>query len=171
MLPAAILPKRKIAYRLMAVVCLVAASPVTVQSQSVQTRAVQEPITSVPVMPPEDPQRLGGSEQRSAAQHEVERDHVAVQKQQVATPRVEEAKPYTARLVKVTNCLWASSGSDLRPKQDSPIDPGESLTATIAFRAPASPGCYQLKIDLVAEGVTWFEPGGTDVVIRPLRVR
>ena len=58
MLPAATLPRRKIAYRLMAVVCLVAASPVTVQSQSVQTRAVQEPITSIPVMPPGDPQRL-----------------------------------------------------------------------------------------------------------------
>jgi hypothetical protein len=55
------------------------------------------------------------------------RDRAVVQEQQEATPRVEEAKPYTARLVKVTNCLWASSGNDLRPKQDSPIDPGESL--------------------------------------------
>ena len=51
------------------------------------------------------------------------------------------------------------------------IEPGDSLAAAISFAAPAVPGDYQLKFDLVAEGVTWFEPGGTVVAIRPLRVR
>jgi ubiquinone/menaquinone biosynthesis C-methylase UbiE len=50
------------------------------------------------------------------------------------------------------------------------IEPGQSLTASISFPAPAAVGDYQLKFDLVAEGVTWFEPGGTAVAIRPLRV-
>ena len=50
------------------------------------------------------------------------------------------------------------------------VEPGESLIATITFAAPAAAGEYQLKFDLVAEGVTWFEPGGTVVAIRPLRV-
>ena len=50
------------------------------------------------------------------------------------------------------------------------IEPGQSLTAVISFAAPGAAGDYQLKFDLVAEGVTWFEPGGTVVAIRPLRV-
>jgi SAM-dependent methyltransferase len=50
------------------------------------------------------------------------------------------------------------------------VGPDESLNASIAFAAPAAAGEYQLKFDLVAEGITWFEPGGTVVAIRPLRV-
>ena len=37
-------------------------------------------------------------------------------------------------------------------------------------RAPAEPGSYLLKFDLVAEGLTWFEPAGSPVVLRDLRV-
>lgn len=50
------------------------------------------------------------------------------------------------------------------------IGPGESQTMRAAFAAPADAGEYQLKFDLVAEGVTWFEPSGTTVAVRPLRV-
>ena len=39
-----------------------------------------------------------------------------------------------------------------------------------AFTAPAQPGAYGLKFDLVAEGVTWFGPRGTRVEVRPLQV-
>ena len=50
------------------------------------------------------------------------------------------------------------------------VRPGESHTMRAAFTAPAAAGDYRLKFDLVAEGVAWFEPSGTKVVIRPLRV-
>ena len=50
------------------------------------------------------------------------------------------------------------------------VRPGESRTMRAAFTAPAEAGDYHLKFDLVAEGVTWFEPAGTKVVVRPLRV-
>jgi len=50
------------------------------------------------------------------------------------------------------------------------IHPGESQSMRAAFAAPAEAGDYQLKFDLVAEGVTWFEPTGTKVAVRPLRV-
>jgi SAM-dependent methyltransferase len=50
------------------------------------------------------------------------------------------------------------------------VAPGERLDADVRFRAPKTPGVYQLKVDLVAEGLTWFEPGGTVVPILPLRV-
>lgn len=50
------------------------------------------------------------------------------------------------------------------------VQPGESRTMQAAFAAPAEAGEYQVKFDLVAEGATWFEPAGTRVVVRPLRV-
>ena len=58
-------------------------------------------------------------------------------------------------------------------RADLPRDvaPGETVDVAIAFRAPAEPGDYELKCDLVAEGVTWFEPGGSAVAVAPLRVR
>jgi SAM-dependent methyltransferase len=51
------------------------------------------------------------------------------------------------------------------------VPPGESIEVTIGFCAPSPPGDYELKCDLVAEGVTWFEPGGSAVAVRRLRVR
>jgi ubiquinone/menaquinone biosynthesis C-methylase UbiE len=57
-------------------------------------------------------------------------------------------------------------------RADLPHDvaPGGRAAVSIAFPAPAGIGGYQLKIDLVAEGVTWFEPGGSAVVLAPLRI-
>jgi len=50
------------------------------------------------------------------------------------------------------------------------VPPGGSQRTTATFAAPAVPGEYRLKFDLVAEGVAWFEPTGTHVEIRPLSV-
>jgi ubiquinone/menaquinone biosynthesis C-methylase UbiE len=51
------------------------------------------------------------------------------------------------------------------------VAPGESTRVTATFRTPVAAGDYELKVDLVAEGVTWFEPGGSTVAVVPLRVR
>jgi ubiquinone/menaquinone biosynthesis C-methylase UbiE len=48
--------------------------------------------------------------------------------------------------------------------------PGESRTVRAIFKAPGESGEYGLKVDLVAEGVTWFGPRGTRVVVRPFQV-
>jgi len=50
------------------------------------------------------------------------------------------------------------------------VHPGESCIVKVTFTAPAGPGAYELKFDLVAEGVTWFGPRGTQVQLRPFRV-
>ena len=50
------------------------------------------------------------------------------------------------------------------------IPPGGSQRVVASLAAPAEPGEYRLKFDLVAEGVAWFEPGGTKADVRPLRV-
>ena len=50
------------------------------------------------------------------------------------------------------------------------VPPGDAVRVAIPFRAPVAPGDYEVKCDLVAEGVTWFEAGGSAVVTRRLRV-
>jgi hypothetical protein len=57
-----------------------------------------------------------------------------------------------------------------RAELPADVGPGESATVTIPFAAPVPPGEYELKVDLVAEGVTWFEPGGSSVAVQRLRV-
>jgi len=41
---------------------------------------------------------------------------------------------------------------------------------TLACPAPAEPGAYQFKIDMVAEGVTWFEAAGSTAPALPVQV-
>jgi ubiquinone/menaquinone biosynthesis C-methylase UbiE len=53
---------------------------------------------------------------------------------------------------------------------DVDVAPGESSRLRATFDAPAEPGDYGLKFDLVVEGVTWFEPAGTKVAVRPFTV-
>jgi hypothetical protein len=50
------------------------------------------------------------------------------------------------------------------------VAPGASQTLTITFRSPDREGHFNLKFDMIAEGVTWFEPTGSPVEVRPLRV-
>jgi hypothetical protein len=51
------------------------------------------------------------------------------------------------------------------------VAPGAACRVSGAFTAPSAAGRFGLKIDLVAEGVTWFEPAGTTAVIRSFNVR
>ena len=50
--------RRRIVYRLLALVWLSIASPVTAQSPALQAGAGREPITPIPAMPAQDPQRV-----------------------------------------------------------------------------------------------------------------
>ena len=48
-----------------------------------------------------------------------------------------------------------------------PVAPGQSATLTGFIATPGEPGFYTVKIDLVSEGVTWFElQGSTPLVVR-----
>ena len=57
-----------------------------------------------------------------------------------------------------------------RADLDADVPPDGSGNIRATFTAPAEAGEYRLKFDLVAEGVTWFEPTGSRVQIRQLRV-
>ena len=50
------------------------------------------------------------------------------------------------------------------------LQPGASADIEVAFDAPATPGRYQLKFDLVSEGIDWFESCGSQTTLHPLRV-
>ena len=55
------------------------------------------------------------------------------------------------------------AGGDMRP-----ANPARSWST---FTAPAEPGAYELKFDLVAEGVTWFGPEALPLQVRPIQSR
>jgi len=52
-----------------------------------------------------------------------------------------------------------------------PLAPGDAARIDIEIPAPAEPGRYALKFDLVSEGVDWFERCGSPTTIKPLWVR
>jgi tRNA (mo5U34)-methyltransferase len=48
--------------------------------------------------------------------------------------------------------------------------PGERAELTLAIAVPAQPGGYVLELDLVLEGIGWFEEGGGSTLRLPLAV-
>jgi len=50
------------------------------------------------------------------------------------------------------------------------VAPGETVAVTCECPAPSEPGVYQFKIDLVAEGVTWFEAAGSTAPVVVMEV-
>lgn len=50
------------------------------------------------------------------------------------------------------------------------LSPGKACVMPVSFSAPTVPGRYAVKIDLVAEGVSWFETLGTTPAIHPIVV-
>ena len=51
------------------------------------------------------------------------------------------------------------------------LPPGEAAEVRIEIPAPAEPGRYTLKFDLVSEGIDWFEACGSTPTLKPLIVR
>jgi ubiquinone/menaquinone biosynthesis C-methylase UbiE len=47
---------------------------------------------------------------------------------------------------------------------------GHTMSTTMRFKAPSTSGWYFLKVDLVSEGVTWFEPRGSAPALHRLHV-
>ncbi len=51
------------------------------------------------------------------------------------------------------------------------LPPGDETEISIDLTAPAKPGRYALKFDLVSEGVDWFEKSGSETTLKGLWVR
>ncbi|MBI4484954.1 MAG: hypothetical protein HY655_02985, partial [Acidobacteria bacterium] len=51
------------------------------------------------------------------------------------------------------------------------LRPGDRADVAIEIPAPAEPGRYSLKFDLVSEGIDWFERCGSPTTLKTLVVR
>jgi len=50
------------------------------------------------------------------------------------------------------------------------LPPGASVQVPITITAPAEPGRYLLKFDMVSEGIDWFEACGSPTTVKTLVV-
>jgi radical SAM family protein len=83
---------------------------------------------------------------------------------------------YGRRVVRLGAQLCAADGSLLdrdyaRAGLPRTLQPGSQADVDIEVPAPATPGRYALKFDLVSEGVDWFERCGSPTTTRLLWVR
>jgi SAM-dependent methyltransferase len=79
------------------------------------------------------------------------------------------------------NCLnlgnhWLSSDrrmlvvNDGRSPLPTGLSPGKTARISLSITAPEKPGRYCLKVDVVQEGVRWFERVGSIALVFPVRV-
>jgi hypothetical protein len=82
---------------------------------------------------------------------------------------------YGRRLVRLGAQLCAPDGRLInrdfeRAWLPSSLQPGAAVDVPLTFTAPATPGRYALKFDLVYEGIEWFEACGSDTTTKSLLV-
>ena len=82
---------------------------------------------------------------------------------------------YGRRLVRLGAQLCAADGSLINRDYErawlpATLDPGASVEVPVTITAPAEPGRYALKFDLVSEGIDWFEACGSPTTTKTLIV-
>ena len=83
---------------------------------------------------------------------------------------------YGRRLVRLGAQLCAEDGTLINRDYErawlpSHLQAGATVEVPITVKAPATPGRYRLKFDLVSEGIDWFEKSGSETTTRDLVVR
>ncbi len=83
---------------------------------------------------------------------------------------------YGRRLVRLGAQLCAADGTLVNRDYErawlpSALEPGATARVPLTITAPSQPGQYQLKFDLVSEGIDWFEACGSPTTSEPLIVR
>ena len=83
---------------------------------------------------------------------------------------------YGRRLVRLGAQLCAGDGSLINRDYErawlpAHLQPGATVEIPMTVTAPEQPGRYQLKFDMVSEGIDWFERSGSPTTIKDLVVR
>jgi MoaA/NifB/PqqE/SkfB family radical SAM enzyme len=83
---------------------------------------------------------------------------------------------YGRRLVRLGAQLCDASGAVIerdyaRAWLPATVAPSTAADVSIDVPAPAQPGQYALKFDLVSEGIDWFERSGSETTLKALHVR
>jgi hypothetical protein len=82
---------------------------------------------------------------------------------------------YGRRLVRLGAQLCAQDGTLINRDYErawlpAHLQAGATVEIPITVRAPETPGRYQLKFDLVSEGIDWFEKTGSPTTVKDLVV-
>jgi hypothetical protein len=82
---------------------------------------------------------------------------------------------YGRRLVRLGAQLCAQDGTLINRDYErawlpAHLPAGETMEIPITVKAPDTPGRYQLKFDLVSEGIDWFEQNGSETRVKDLIV-
>jgi hypothetical protein len=93
----------------------------------------------------------------------------------LSTRRFPANATYGRRLVRLGAQLCSADGTLIArdfARADLPTDIGPGASADVVVRLPplATPGRYRIRLDLVNEGVDWFERCGSEPTERPLWV-
>jgi hypothetical protein len=83
---------------------------------------------------------------------------------------------YGRRLVRLGAQLCAEDGTIINRDYErawlpAHLQAGATVEIPITVTAPSEPGRYQLKFDMVSEGIDWFEKSGSPTTVKPLVVR
>jgi Radical SAM superfamily/Iron-sulfur cluster-binding domain len=83
---------------------------------------------------------------------------------------------YGRRLVRLGAQLCAEDGTVINRDYErawlpAHLQAGATVEVPITVKAPSEPGRYQLKFDMVSEGIDWFEKSGSPTTVKPLVVR
>jgi SAM-dependent methyltransferase len=72
--------------------------------------------------------------------------------------------------VKITDETKGLVGENHGPLLPRAVAPGGSLTLDLLIHAPAQPGAYTVKVDLVNQKVCWFEEKGSEPLVFAIKV-
>jgi 2-polyprenyl-3-methyl-5-hydroxy-6-metoxy-1,4-benzoquinol methylase len=72
--------------------------------------------------------------------------------------------------VKITDETGTMAGENHGPLLPRAVAPGRSLTLDLVINAPARPGTYSVKVDLVDQNVCWFEQKGSEPLVFAIEV-
>jgi hypothetical protein len=83
---------------------------------------------------------------------------------------------YGRRLVRLGAQLCAADGTLINRDYERAwlpehLQPGATMEIPVTLKAPETPGRYQLKFDLVSEGIDWFEQSGSQTTVKDLIVQ
>jgi hypothetical protein len=72
--------------------------------------------------------------------------------------------------VKITDETKKLVSENHGPLLPRAVAPGRSLTLDLLIHAPAQPGVYTVKVDLVDQKVCWFEEKGSEPLVLAIKV-